>query len=110
MDSKKVIEKLLKIAANQQKIIMKLAQNQAQPAPASMSPHDTTKQTARTIINALPPAVQQAIVNIEEKGNEMHVGFKPGQASQANYNAILQTMQRLTDTNVLPHAYKLVAV
>lgn len=113
MDSKKILEKLLKIASNQQKIITKLAEAQQpapQPAPQPLAAKDTTKQTARAILNALPPNVQQAIVNIEEKGKEMHVGFKPGQATQANYDAILQTMQKLTDTNVLPHAYKLVPV
>lgn len=117
MDSKKVIEKLLKIASNQQKIIMKLAQEQGLApaptpvmAPQHLDPNKAEKQTARAVLNALTPAVRQTIVNLEDKGEEMHVGFKPGQATQANYNAILQTMQKLTDQNILPHAYKLVAV
>lgn len=117
MDSKKVIEKLLKIASNQQKIIMKLAEEQGLTptstpvmAPQHLDPNKAEKQTARAVLNALNPAVKQTIVNLEDKGSEMHVRFKPGQSSDANFNAILQTMQNLTTQNVLPHAYKLVEV
>lgn len=114
MDSKKVIEKLLKIASNQQKIIMKLAQEQglapaATPvmAPQHLDPNKSEKQAARAVLNALAPAVRQTVNNLEEHGDEMRVQFQPGKATQANYDAVLKTMQDLTNKNVLQRAYSL---
>jgi len=50
MDSKKVLQKLLKIAENQQKIIMKLAQDSglAQPLATGGGPENILQQKLRT--------------------------------------------------------------
>ena len=128
MDSKKVIEKLLKIATNQQKIIMRLAQglppdslpnsqvsvtdSQGKPAatetpPASYKPAPTQKTPARTLLEALPPAVKQTIVNIEARGNELLIRFHPGKGTQPNYDTVLRVLQDLTNKNVIQQAYTL---
>ena len=115
MDTKKVISQLIKIAESQQKIINKLAQ-ELQPAgeptgAEHFDPNKAQKQAARAIIDALPPGFfQQKLVNIEERGNDMVVGFKPGQKTQPNYNVVLETMQKLTDSGALTRAYSLKAV
>jgi hypothetical protein len=125
MNSKKAIETLLKIARNQQKIIEKLAQGRdvdvtvpdqpAPPPPATppagkLQPTQTQHTPTRAIVAALPPEVKATLANIAEDGNDMKVWFKPGQKTQANYDAILKVMQELTASNVLQHAYQLVAV
>lgn len=134
MDSKKVIEKLIKIAQKQQKIIEKLAQDGTRPveftvgdAPANLGqapaaapnpnppatnlkPSTAPKTAKRTIWEALPHNVQAALFDLREAGNEMHVRFKPGQQTQANYDAVLKTMQDLTNKNMLQHAYSLKVV
>lgn len=120
MDSKKVLEKLVVLAEKQQKIINKLAQAlsdgggaSADLAPQHLDPNVSQKKPAEAILNALStqaPAVRQAIINIEERGSDMMVGFKPGQKTQKNYDAVLSTMQQLTDKGVLQHAYNLKAV
>lgn len=120
MDSKKIIQKLIKIAENQQKIINKLAQalpaTGKTPAPApelapqKMEPTRTQKLPAKAILDALDPVTRQTVVNIEERGDDMMVGFKPNQKTQKNYDAVLNTMKKLTDSNVLQRAYTLKAV
>lgn len=133
MDSKKVIEKLLKIAENQQKMILKLAQGQglppdslpnsqvsvsdgqapappAPPPPNKLEPASPSKTPARTLIEALTPAVKQTLVNIEARGGEMLVRFHPGKATQANLDAIFNTLQKLTNNNVIMQKYTLKVV
>ena len=112
MDTKKVIAKLVKIAQSQQKIINKLAQVPLAEAPLTqhLDPAQTQHSPAKAVLDALPPAVRAVIVNLEERGNDMMVGFKPGQKTQRNYDAILSAMQKLTDQGVLAHAYNLKAV
>ena len=133
MDSKKVIETLLKIASNQQKIIVRLAQQQglppdslpnssvsvtdgqqappsAPPPPTKLEPAKTQKMPARTLIEALPPAVKQGLVNIEARGSDLLVKFHPGKATQANYDVILKTLQDLTNKNVIQQAFNLKVV
>jgi hypothetical protein len=136
MDSKKVIEKLIKIAQTQQKIIEKLAQQVAPPgepeltvgdAPANLGqapaaapnpnppatnlkPSTAPKTAKKTIWEALPHNVQAALFDLREVDNEMHVRFNPGQQTQANYDAVLKTMQDLTNKNMLQHAYSLKVV
>lgn len=109
MDSKKVIEKLLKIATNQQKIIMKLAQAQelAQSLP---DPNKPQLRPADKLLQALPPAVKQTVTTIEEHGDEMLVQFQPGKKTQQNLDAVVRVMQSLTDQNVLQKAYVVKAV
>ena len=113
MDSKKVLEKLLKIASNQQKIIMKLAQDQGvvpAMAPQHMDPNKPELRPAEKVLNALSPAVKQVVNTIEEHGSDMLVQFKPGQKTQPNYDSVLKTMQDLTNKGVLQKAYNLKAV
>lgn len=133
MDSKKVIEKLLKIAANQQKIIMKLAQQQglppdslpnsqvsmtpgqaappaAQPPPTSLEPAKTQKTPAKALLEALAPAVRQTLVNAEVHGGDMVVRFQPGKATQPNYDAVFKTLQDLTNKNVIQQKFNLKVV
>ncbi len=113
MDSKKVLEKLLKIASNQQKIIMKLAQDQgAVPvmAPQHLDPNKPELRPADKLLQALPANIKPVVTTIEEHGSDMLVQFKPGQKTQPNYDAVLKTMQDLTNQNVLQRAYNLKAV
>jgi hypothetical protein len=113
MDSKKVLEKLLKIASNQQKIIMKLAQDQGVVptlTPQHMDPNKPQLRPADKVLQALPPAVRQTVNTLEEHGNEMRVQFQPGKATQPNYDAVLKTLQDLTNQNVLQRAYTLKVV
>jgi hypothetical protein len=131
MDSKKVLEKLLRIAANQQKIIMKLAQAQgelppdslpnsqvsmtegqgappaAAPLPQRLDPAKTMKTPAKALLEALAPAVRQTVVTIEAHGGDMLVKFQPGKATQPNYDAILKTLQDLTNKNVIQQKFNL---
>jgi hypothetical protein len=133
MDSKKVIETLLKIAANQQKIIMKLAQAQglppdslpnsqvsqtegkapqpaAPPPPTSLEPTKTQKTPAKALLEALPPAVRQTLVNAEVHGGDMVIKFQPGKATQPNYDAVFKTLQDLTTKNVIQQRFNLKVV
>lgn len=115
MDTKKVIRKLIKIAENQQKIINKIAQ-ELQPAGEPLNqehfdPNKAQKQPARALIGALPSGFfEQKLINIEERGSDMLVGFKPGQKTQANYDVVLKTLQDLTNQGVISRAYNLKAV
>lgn len=134
MDSKKVIEKLIRIAENQQKIIMKLAQAQglppdslptsgttfgggkeapptSEPPPQSLEPARTQKTPAKVFIEAMTPQ-QKATLAVfpEAHGNEMRVKFKPGQATQANYDSLLKLLQNLTNQNKIQQAYQLKSV
>ncbi len=132
MDSKKVIEKLIRIAENQQKIIMKLAQALppdslpnsgstfgggheaapvSEPAPTKLEPTKVEKTPAKVFIEAMSPQ-QKATLAVfpEAHGNEMKVRFKPGQATQANYDSLLKLLQSLTSANKIQQAYQLRAV
>lgn len=120
MDSKKVIEKLIKIAEKQQKIIEKLAQQaglppdslptssvdmsgghpapvSAPPPPADLKPH-TPKQfggEGQVIMQALPPNVQAVVNSIQVSSGAVNVSFKAGGATQANYNVVLNAVKQL---------------
>lgn len=108
MDSKDklIIEKLFKIAQNQQKIITKLAQQQVAVPPQSL-PHGATPTTheSQAILQALPANVKAVIANIEVHGGDVLVRFKPGQDSDAAFNAVQQAVTSLQQQNVLqfPH-------
>ena len=131
MDSKKVIEKLLRIAANQQKIIMKLAQAQGlppdslpnsqvsmtegqgappatQPPPQSLEPTKTQKTPAKAFYEAMTPQQKGMLVGgPEAQGSDMKVRFKPGQATQPNYDSLLKLLQTLTSQNKIQQAFNL---
>lgn len=131
MDSKKVIEKLIKIADNQQKIIMKLAQAQglppdslptssvnvgggysaqlgSEPPPTQLDPNKTVHQPAKVFYEAMDPAQQGLLATAPEaSGSNMNVRFKPGKATQSNYNSLLKLLQSLTSQNKIQQSYAL---
>src|SRR5271155_2791612 len=103
MDSKEklIIQKLFKIAQNQQKIITKLAQQQVtapQSLPQGAAP---TTHEAQAITQALPQNVRPSIAHIEVHGGDVLVSFKPGQDSDAVFNAVQQVVTNLQQQNIL---------
>jgi len=122
MDSKKIIESLVKIANNQQKIIHKLAQ-QTQLAPnevATFTPGKehvpaappSTATPAGQIVHKDPAtAITQALghfytdalsgLSVNPTKNAVEVSFKPGKATQSNYDHIMKTVQSLQNSKVL---------
>jgi hypothetical protein len=121
MDSKKVIEQLIKIADKQQKIIERLAQavqlpgsgdvgisggkdpgavNPAPPA-AHLVPQDAGKHDSDLILAALPPAVKPAVAKLEVVAPDVMVTFHPGKATQQAYDAVKQTVHGLQVANKL---------
>ncbi len=129
MDQKKVLEKLLKIAENQQKIIMKLAQmpapatptsevstyspGQAAPAPSAppaqhMAPKKMEHQDLQSMVLAANPKLGGAVASIAYGGpGQITVSFKPSQATQANYDAVLATIQKLeNEQKIQPAGHK----
>lgn len=118
-NDKEIIKKLLAIATKQQKIITKLAQvpseqkehTTSEPPPQHLDPAPTQKGTAaKTLIAALPVGFFDAnLVNIEERGSDMVVGFKPGKKTQPNYDTVMSTLQKLTNENKIQQRYNLKA-
>jgi hypothetical protein len=116
MDSKKVLEKLVKIAENQQKIIMKLAQSQgleAQPlGGAADSWVDVTSQVA-SVLAKIPGAAQLGIgLSYAKAGPQSgaldgKVKIKMNQLGDPKVEAILkQLKQTLAGTSVTDAAGK----
>jgi hypothetical protein len=130
MDSKKIIEKLVSIAQQQQKIIHKLAQQLppdsvpssgttftpgktgTPPAPPPPDPNKPATQThtdqthteakaIKAIIEALPPAIKNHLVTLEVHDGTVKVRFK-SPVSDAVFNAVTNTVQKLQEQNVLP--------
>jgi hypothetical protein len=117
MDQKKVIEKLLKIAENQQKIITKLAQalppdsvptsgatmtdgqSQApasQPPPQNLKPNPQQHKDIQALVLGANPKLSASVASVAYGGpGQINVSFKPGQATQSNYDAVLATIQGL---------------
>jgi hypothetical protein len=99
MDSKKVIEKLIKIAEQQQKVIQKLVQAQAEPIPTSLAPdaihQNITQDDAAVILAALPPQVKAAIANLAVQGSTVNVKFQPNKGTDQVFNAIVSTIGQL---------------
>jgi len=112
MDQKKVLEKLLKIAENQQKIIMKLAQGAMPPdslptggstftpgqdpgpapapSPDRLDPNKQQHTDLQSKVLAANPKLASVIASISYGAapGTVNVSFKPGQATQANYDAV----------------------
>lgn len=105
MDTKDklIIQKLFKIAQNQQKIISKLAQQQVSAPPAQSLPQGTAPTTheAQAITQALPANVKPVVAHLEVRGGDVLVRFKPGQDSDMAFNAIQQVVTNLQQQNVL---------
>jgi hypothetical protein len=104
MDSKEklIIQKLFRIAQNQQKIITKLAQQQVSVPPQSL-PQAAGPNTheAQAITQALPQNVRPSIAHIEVHGGDVLVSFRPGQDSDAAFNTVQQVVTSLQQQNVL---------
>lgn len=98
MESKKIIQALIKIADNQQKIIQKLAQQVAQQ---TLSAGDPTKKDAAAILHALPANVKPTVATVEVHGNDVMVQFHPGQDSDQAFQAVVNTVNNLQSNNVL---------
>jgi hypothetical protein len=134
MDEKKVIAKLAAIVANQQKIIMKLAQTQGlppdslptssvnvggghemqtggQPPPDKLDPNKVQKEPAKVFYEAMNPG-QRGLLAFAPKvqGSDMQVSFKPGKATQPNYDSLLGLLKNLTTQNKIQQAYALKVV
>lgn len=105
MDTKKVLERLIKIADSQQKIINKLAQEL--PPPQDLKPAPTQKNPQDVLMAALTPALQSQIQLLRPRGGDMEVKFNEGQATQSNYNMVLRTLQKLTNEGKIQQAYEL---
>lgn len=134
MDEKKVIAKLAEIVQKQQKIIMKLAQAQGlppdslptssvnvggghpaqlsdQPPPTKLDPAKVQHEPAKVFFEAMSPAQRDLLAFAPEAaGNNMNVRFKPGKATQPNYDALLSLLQNLTNHGKIQQSYALKAV
>lgn len=129
MDSKKVLEKLLKIAEQQQKIITKLAQalppdslptsqvsmtdgkTQApasQPPAQDLKPRQLPHQDVQAMVLAANPKLSGAVASVAYGApGQITVSFKPNQATQANYDAVLATVQKLeNEQKIQPAGHK----
>lgn len=133
MDEKKVIAKLAEIVQKQQKIIMKLAQAQGLPPdalptstvqvggghpaqlgteapPTKLDPAKVVHEPAKVFYEAMSPAQRDLLAFAPEaSGNNMTVRFKPGKATQPNYDGLLKLLQHLTSANKIQQAYNLKA-
>ena len=74
-NTKKVLEKLLKIASNQQKIINKLA---TENLPAHLAPGGSTHTPSKVLYDNLPADLKQIVQHTEVHGNRVTVTYKPG--------------------------------
>lgn len=117
MDSKKILESLVKIANNQQKIIHKLAQANtdvtigdsksqspvAAPSTGTPAGQIVHKDPATAIIGALGNFYSTVLngLSVNPRTNTVEVSFKPGKATQPNYDHVMKTVQNLQNTNVL---------
>lgn len=134
MDEKKVIAKLAEIVQKQQKIIMKLAQAQGLPPdslptssvqvggghpaqlsgetpPTKLEPAKVVHQPAKVFYEAMSPAQRDLLAFAPEAaGSNMNIRFKPGKATQPNYDGLLKLLQNLTSQNKIQSAYALKVV
>ena len=125
MDTKKVLQLLVRIADKQQKIINKMAQANTdvtiqdkpqgaapnQPPPTSLKAGPVSHaDPAQALLAALPPNIKATVNGIKVNGPDMHVQFQPGKMNQATYDVVLKTLQNLTNQGVVQHAFNLKAV
>ncbi len=101
--TKQAINKLIAIADKQQKTINKLAQ----VLPNHLDPEETQKDANKVLMAALPVTLQSVIQQLIEREGDMLVSFKPGQTNQANFDAVLKTLQKLTNEGKIQRAYAL---
>lgn len=111
-----MIEKLVKIAEQQQKIINKIAQNlpeelsKYETPPNELKPNPTQKQPAKVLFEALDDKTKATVDRIFTSGSDMFVKFFSGQSNQAiqaNYNAVLNVLKALTKLGKIQQAWQL---
>ena len=113
MDTKKMIEKLVKIAESQQKIINKIAQSlpeemsKYETPPNELKPNPTQKEPAKIVFEALDDKTKATVDSMFTAGGDMFVKFFNGQGNQANYNAVLNVLKDLTKKGRIQQAYAL---
>jgi|SRR6185436_12797007 len=113
---KEIISKLVKVVAQQQQIITKIAQSLGDALPpASLNPQITTKKEAEAISNALPQQVKSLVRRLEvapgTSSNTVKVQFVPGKSSDYAFRTIQKVVTTLQQQNVLPGiAYNVVEV
>ena len=102
MDSKKVIEKLVRIAANQQKIINKLAQQAAMQPPAQgLAPATPTHDVIAKLQEVAPDLMNLVeMPNSRVSGTDLLLKFKPG-ATQNTVQAIQAKVNELVNKNLV---------
>ncbi len=108
-NEKAVIQKLLKIAESQQKIITKLAQGYQAPAQKvepKLPPHGSE---SNAVLTALPEAVRLMVNRLEVhpglgmgQPGDVKVQFKPGKSSSDAFATVQKTVEQLQNSNVLP--------
>ena len=103
------LKKLFAIVQKQQQIIEKMAQ-QAQIPPTKLEPAKVEFHPEAVVKQHLAPAVANSIYSLKVQGNTLWVSFKSGMATQANFDAVLKTVQQLVNKNLLPFAYEVKAV
>lgn len=105
MDTKEMLKKLIKIAENQQNIINKIAQKL--PPPTDLKPAPTQKDAAQVVFDALDPTTKESVDYMYTRTGDMYIKFKEGKKSQAVYNVVFKTLQRLTNEGKVQQAYAL---
>ena len=101
---KEIINKLIKIVANQQQIITKIAQ----VIPTPSGHNNPTKKEAAAILNALPPEVRASVENLAvlpssdpKVAGEVKIRFHPGKETSAAFNGIMKAIQSLQQSGQL---------
>ncbi len=103
MDSKKVIEQLVKIAEKQQRIINKLVEAQALPQPGAglppqqLEPVHPELHPGQIIMQHLTPDLKASVKDIKLRGgNTLDVYFQPGRASQPVVDRLIALVNKLS--------------
>jgi hypothetical protein len=126
MNSKKVIEQLIKITESQQKIITKLAQQAgltpdidltegqspptaATPPPANkLEPVKTPHIDLLALVLGVNPILKDTVASLTYGASgAINVSFKEGQATQTNYNAVRTAIQQLENARKIQTGHKI---
>lgn len=103
MDQKEFMRKVVAILEKQQTALKKMAQvSTTEPAPQRLQPASPTKREAEAILNALQDPAKSAVARLEVHGSDVKVQFHQGKATQAAYDSVMATVQKLQQENVLP--------
>lgn len=113
-NDKEIIKKLLAIATKQQKIITKLAQTvpaSHEPPPTHLKPsttHQSPEDAAKLLFDGLDAASKANVESVTvADGTSLMAKFKPGRLNQPNYDKVLATLQKLTDSGTIQSKWAL---